>query len=109
MSKISPGPWIMATSNSFRRILDARGREIIGGTVQQSDGHPDLHFTNGGFEGPDAKAVLAVPVLIEALLSLLPGLQLDLRYASADDDKDALVSRVQTIVKALDAAGLGDS
>lgn len=71
MNKHSPGPWQMATSCSFRRIIDASGREIIGGAVQRSDGHPDLYFANGGYEGPDARLVLAAPELLEALADLV--------------------------------------
>jgi hypothetical protein len=67
----SPGPWQMATSCSFRRILDAHGREIIGGAVQRSDNHPDLYFANGGYEGPDAALILAAPELFTALECLL--------------------------------------
>lgn len=36
-----------------------------------------------------------------ALLSLLPGLVLDRRYADADDDTDAMESRIQTVQDAL--------
>lgn len=36
-----------------------------------------------------------------ALLTLLPGLALDLRYAEPDDDRDALLSRVRTVEEAL--------
>lgn len=39
--------------------------------------------------------------LREALECLLPGLVLDLRYATDDDDKDAMRSRVQTVREAL--------
>jgi hypothetical protein len=39
--------------------------------------------------------------LREALEVLLPGLVLDLRYASDDDDKDAMRSRVETVQQAL--------
>lgn len=39
--------------------------------------------------------------LRDALQVLLPGLVLDLRYASDDDDKDAMRARVQTVEEAL--------
>lgn len=39
--------------------------------------------------------------LREALQVLLPGLVLDLRYASDDDDKDAMRSRIKTVHDAL--------
>lgn len=35
--------------------------------------------------------------LVEALLVLLPGLTLDLRYATDDDDKEAMRSRIETV------------
>jgi hypothetical protein len=35
--------------------------------------------------------------LEDALLSLLPGLVLDLRYAEPDDDRDAMQSRIDTV------------
>ena len=39
--------------------------------------------------------------LRDALMTLLPGLVLDLRYANEDDDKDAMRSRIETIQEAL--------
>lgn len=54
---------------------------------------------------PLAKEVLqlrrTVAELRETLLTLLPGLVLDLRHASEDDDKDALRARIQTVREAL--------
>jgi hypothetical protein len=44
-------------------------------------------------------------VAVEALNCLLPALHLDLRYASDDDDKDALRSRVNGVCEALNAIG----
>lgn len=67
----SRAPWSIWTSNSYRRICDADGREIIYGSVQRSDGHPDLTFHNGGEEGPDAKLVIAAPEMAEALRMLV--------------------------------------
>lgn len=39
--------------------------------------------------------------LRDALQVLYPGLALDLRYATEDDDKDALLARVRTVEEAL--------
>lgn len=39
-----------------------------------------------------------------ALESLWPGLVLDLHYASDDDDKDAMKSRIDTVIDALRSA-----
>ena len=40
-----------------------------------------------------------------ALESLWPGLVLDLRYADADDDKDAMRSRIETVREAIGLSG----
>lgn len=66
----TPGPWRIWTSNSFRRISsDATGKDgdVLHAVVHRSDGHPDLHFPNGGFDGPDACLIAAAPELLEAL------------------------------------------
>lgn len=44
-----------------------------------------------------------------ALESLLPGLILDLRYADYDDDKDAMQSRIDTVIEALSPCSSGSS
>lgn len=66
----TPGPWMMATSNSYRRILSERGEPVCVPT-KQPDGHPDLHFGNGGFEGPDANLMVAAPGLYESLKKVI--------------------------------------
>jgi hypothetical protein len=35
--------------------------------VTQQDGHPDLHFRNGGADGPDARLIAAAPDLLAEL------------------------------------------
>lgn len=42
-----------------------------------------------------------------ALMSLLPGLILDLRYADADDDRDAMQSRIETVQECFTNGGAG--
>lgn len=62
----TPPPWEMLTGNSFRRIgAPKHGRMVCEPTFQRHDGHPDLHFANGGFEGPDAKLMLKAPNAIQ--------------------------------------------
>lgn len=46
---------------------------------------------------PVRSLINRIDELEEALLSLLPGLELDLRYADADDDLDAFRSRIATV------------
>ena len=66
MSAHTSGPWLVATSNSWRRIVNQRG-DTVCAPCNQPDGHPDLTFPNGGAEGPDANLIAAAPDLLEAL------------------------------------------
>ena len=66
----TPGPWMVATSNSWRRILGARSESVCE-PIKQNDGHPDLYFRNGGADGPDARLIAAAPDLLEACKRLL--------------------------------------
>ncbi len=55
----TPGPWILATSNSWRRYLSQTGHSVCEPT-KQADGHADLWFRNGGVDGPDALYIAAM-------------------------------------------------
>lgn len=66
----TPGPWLVATSNSWRRIVNQRG-DTVCAPCTQPDGHPDLTFPNGGAEGPDARLIAASPEILEALRHLI--------------------------------------
>lgn len=70
-TKHTPGPWEVATSCSWRRIVGLRGELVCEPVVQRADNHPDLHFRNGGPDGPDARLIAAAPDLREALAALL--------------------------------------
>lgn len=63
-----PLPWMMATSNSYRRIVRADRYEEVCSPVKMPDGHPDLWFPDG-FEGPNAKLLVeaanALPELLD--------------------------------------------
>lgn len=61
----TPGPWLVATSNSRRRIV-SRDHARVCEPVIQIDGHPNLYFRNGGFDGPDARLIAAAPDLLAA-------------------------------------------
>lgn len=65
--KHTEGPWIIATSCSWRRIVTEGMEPVCIPVVQRSDNHPDLHFPNGGSDGPDARLIAAAPDLLEAL------------------------------------------
>lgn len=64
-----PLPWMLATSNSWRRIVDPYHVPVCS-PCNQPDGHPDLAFP-GGAEGPTAtlliEAANALPELLDAL------------------------------------------
>ena len=71
--KHTPGPWLLATSNSWRRFVSnspEHGNASVCEPIKQSDGHPDLFFKNGGEDGPDARLIAAAPDLLEALKDL---------------------------------------
>lgn len=62
-------PWILATSNSWRRIVDARHTPVCQ-PINQPDGHPDLLFA-GGPEGANAQLMIeAVNALPELLATI---------------------------------------
>lgn len=67
MSGHTPGPWSVWTSCSYRRIGNNHGQLVCEPIVQHSDGHPDLHFRNGGADGPDARLIAAAPCLLALL------------------------------------------
>lgn len=60
-SKHTPAPWTLATSCSWRRFVGPRGELVCEPIVQHGDNHPDLHFRNGGPDGPDARLIAASP------------------------------------------------
>lgn len=57
-ARATPGPLTLATSNSWRRIVSYLGSKPVCVPCTQPDGHPDLHFPNGGVEGPDATLLI---------------------------------------------------
>lgn len=62
----SEGPWIVATSNSWRRIVTRiMCTPVCEPITQHGDNHPDLHFRNGGEDGPDARLLADAPLLLQ--------------------------------------------
>lgn len=65
-TKWTPGPWMLATSNSWRRFVDYEGRSVCEPIVQR-DGHPDLHFGSKH----NAHLIAAAPEMYKALENLI--------------------------------------
>jgi len=64
----TPGPWKWWDSCSFRRLSHEGDGDVLAPVVQQSDGHPDVHFRNGGYTGPDARLIAAAPALLAEVI-----------------------------------------
>jgi hypothetical protein len=60
MSKHTPGPWLLATSNSWRRFMSRDGA-LVCEPIKQNDGHPDLRVSTA-----DARLIAAAPDLLGA-------------------------------------------
>ncbi len=73
ISRASPLPWMLATSNSWCRIVDASHAPVCS-PCNQPDGHPDLLFA-GGSEGVNADLLLRAVNTLPALLDELEGAQ----------------------------------
>lgn len=65
------GPYILATSNSWRRFLDRDGRSVCEPTVHRLDKHPDLHLAPG--VGPLFEAAPALYEALDWLVEAWPG------------------------------------
>ena len=65
-TKHTPGMWLIATSNSWRRIISLSGGTVCEPVIQP-DGHADLHFPNGGEGGPDARLLITAPDLLQEI------------------------------------------
>lgn len=79
----TPGPWLLATSNSWRRFV-AQDMTPVCEPVTQNDGHPDLYFRNGGTDGPDARFIAACnPEAITAILAALEARDAEIAALSA--------------------------
>jgi hypothetical protein len=97
----TPGPWKWWTSCSFRRLSsEATGRDgdVLHAVTQRSDGHPDVHLMNGGYDGPDGRAISEVPALLEVLLMV------DNHYSGSLDHQPAYVKRAREVLDRIGAA-----
>lgn len=62
-TNFTPGPWTLATSCSWRRIIGPEDEPVVMPTIQRSDNHPDLSIREA-----DANLILAAPEMYEALV-----------------------------------------
>jgi len=103
----TPGPWIVATSNSWRRIVSAHRTESVCEPVKQNDGHPDLYFRNGGADGPDARLIAAAPELLAACKAIVEYQRLaesDETYGLLNAYAKAFETAVAAVTKATGSA-----
>lgn len=103
------GPWIIATSNSWRRIVSERDSTPVCEPIKQPDGHPDLHFPNGGADGPDAHVLEAAWDMYEALRIIDARLRECMAIGLGLTAADAYDSFYQEIVRAALAKAEGKS
>jgi hypothetical protein len=68
------GDWELQTSNSFRRIGCHGDGDVLCGTIQRSDGHPDLLAAPGVLD----YIVVAQPKTVLALLDAIDELEREL-------------------------------
>jgi len=78
-AKATPGPLVLATSNSWRRIVSAHRSIEVCVPCTQPDGHPDLYFPNGGPDGPDVTLLLEAWNALAALLDEIDALRAELQ------------------------------
>lgn len=96
--KTTPGPWRWWTSCSFRRLSsEATGRDgdVLHAVTQRSDGHPDVHLMNGGYDGPDGRAIAAVPDMLKVLQMI------DAHYSGSLDHQPAYVKAARQVLEGI--------
>lgn len=101
----TPGPWKHSNDqDEIRNRIATVGwvEDYVIGVPFEND--YETNYEDHGDPEADARLMAAAPDLLQALQWLLPGLELDLRYADPDDDLDCLRSRVKTIRDALEKA-----
>lgn len=64
------GPWVLANSCSWRRILTEEDRPVVVPTVSRSDGHPDLSIPNAADGEFIAHAREDIPFLLARIEEL---------------------------------------
>ena len=99
--KTTPGPWRWWTSCSFRRLSsEATGRDgdVLHAATQHSDGHPDVQLMNGGHDGPDGRAIAAVPDMLKVLQMI------DAHYSGSLDHQPGYVKAARQVLGGICAA-----
>lgn len=97
MSKSTPGPWAVRMGLNERETVCSVWSVQSWRPMQIDAAAP----VKADAVEANARLIAAAPEMLEALQSLLPGLALDLRYANDDDDRDAMRSRIDTVVAAI--------
>lgn len=93
--RTTPGPWRWWTSCSFRRLSSEATHgdgDVLCGVIQRADNHPDVHLKNGGYDGPDGRAIEAVPDMLDVLQMV------DAHYSGSLDHQPAYVQSAKDIL-----------
>ena len=98
MTQHTPGPWMWWDSCSWRRLGTADQSTHIMEPIVQKDGHPDLHFHNGGYRGPDARLIAAAPEMHGVLKNHV----LPLLNRHADSETNRVWGEVAKVLSKLD-------
>ena len=92
--QFTPGPWIVATSCSWRRILtQIENKPVCVPTTSRHDGHPDLIASEA-----DLRLIAAAPMLLAALIKCAD--QLEIISGMVHDERMALIEARAAIAAA---------
>lgn len=106
MPKLPPGPWRWENG----RLFDVNGAEILSADLVEYDGAPaGLLFAGSDVlaaDHPLARAIAALPELVEALQELVERRERAAMICGSRDGTDGRYARARA---ALEKAGLGDA
>jgi hypothetical protein len=72
--------------------------DVLHAVTQRSDGHPDVHLMNGGYDGPDGRAIAAVPDMLRVLQMI------DAHYIGSMDHQPPFVKAARHVLGGICAA-----
>jgi len=95
----TPGPWTLATSCSWRRIVTLHGLLPVCVPTVERDGHPDLNVSED-----DARLLVAAPLLLAALREVLATVKATNALPGTVADFEKKMDRIRAASKQAHAA-----